>query len=241
MKDTSSPFSLPLLRAVNNWQRGGDEKQKARRGAELQIQAQSLPSYFRTCALMCFRQLALAKGSLWKLADMLQLPETIAAWTVSPEVARHLKGGVPPQSDYQGVIFAIPPPDGSVVINLDRLYREQSFLDAVGKYMASIDGFSDGIGRYWGSQYEVVVELSHIHLVEIHELGGYSSGRNELAELYFGRDPSPEDLSAFDRLLAAAKVELGAAWIGGDAKDRVLKKIQQVTPQLRVIKQLQEA
>lgn len=86
-----------------------------------------------------------------------------------------------------------------------------------------------------------MIKLSEIALGDIYEMGGYSSGREELAQLYFGRAASPVDLIIFDRLLAAAKEELGAARIGGDSKDRVLKKIQARMPGLRHIKQLQDA
>ena len=219
---------------------GGSAKQKARRGAELERQAEALDVKYRSCALMCFRQIALLKGSLWQLADSLQLPETISGWTVSPEVARTLKGGVP-DLEYQGVIFAIPAPDGSVVINLVRLYRDKEFLTAVEANRNEIVRFDDGIGRYGPDQQEVVIKLSQISLTDINEMGGYSSSREELAQLYFGRTPSGGDLAEFDRLLAATREELGAAWIGGDAKDRVLKKIQARMPELRQIKQLQDA
>jgi hypothetical protein len=237
---TGSSLGLPLLQAINDWQIGGSAKQKARRGDELERQAQTLGIEFRSCGLMCFRQIASEKGSLWALADTLQLPETISAWTISPEVARVIKGGVP-DVGYQGVIFAIPPPHGSVVVNLSRLYRNDEFLAAIEDNRTRIDRFGDGIGRYGTGQEEVVIKLSEISLCHIYEMGGYSSGREELAQAYFGRAPSPDELVVFHRLLAAAKEELGAAWMGGDSKDRVLKKIQAQMPGLRHIKQLQDA
>jgi hypothetical protein len=45
---SSSPFSLPLLQAINNWQIGGGKNQKAKRGQELKRQAASLPDRFRS-------------------------------------------------------------------------------------------------------------------------------------------------------------------------------------------------
>jgi hypothetical protein len=235
-----NPFSLPLLQAVNNWQIGGSSKQKIARGAELLRQAALLPIEFRSCALMCFRQIALVKGSLWALADDLRLPETISGWTVSLEVARNLKRGVPPEGEYQGVIFAIAPPDGSVVINLSRIYRDNAFLNAVDANKHKLVRFGDGIGRYGNDQQEVVLQVSSVHISDVCELGGYSTSRKELAEMYFGREPNPEDLLLFDRLLAAANAELGGAWVGGDAKDRVLRRIQERMPELRAIKQIQD-
>jgi hypothetical protein len=240
MADLTSPvFSLPLLQAVNDWQIGGGPRQKAKRGAELLRQAQILPSHFRASSLMCFRQLSLLKGSLWQLADTLKLPETISAWTVSPEIARQVKGGVPPPGEYTGIILAIPPSDGTVVVNLDRLYRDRGFLDAIEENHCSIVMFGDGFGRYWNNQREVVIQVSEIQLTDIHELGGYSSSREEVAELYFGHKPLTSELAQFDKLLAASTADLGPDWIGGDAKDRVITKIQAAMPALRTIKELQ--
>jgi hypothetical protein len=236
----ASAFSLPLLQAINDWQLGGGPKQKARRGVELQRQAQSLPPWFRDCPCVCFRQIALSKGKLWQLADTLQLPESISAWAVSPKVAYQLKGGVPPAGGYQGVIFCIMPPEGSVVVNLDRLFREQGFLDAVAANQDNIVRYGDGIGRYEGSQHEVVLEISQVRLTDTYALGGYSSSRDELAERLFGHKPSAAELADFDRLLVAAKENLGADWITDDAKDRVLARIKAVVPELRSIKRLQD-
>ena len=85
-----------------------------------------------------------------------------------------------------------------------------------------------------------MLQVSTVAISDIYELGGYSSSREELAEMYFGRKPYPEDLSVFDRLLVAAEAELGGAWVGGDAKDRVLRRIQERMPELRAIKEIQD-
>ncbi len=241
---SSSLFSLPLLQAINNWQIGGGKNQKAKRGQELKRQAASLPDRFRSCDLICYRRISLEKGDLFRLNDILELPETVSAWTVSLETARKVKDGVPDVGS-QGIIFATYPSDGSVVANLDRIYRDADFSAAFDANKSAIERHGDGIGRYRNDQREVVLEIDTIQLVDIVELGGYSSSRDELAGIYaravHGRNPTAADIRNFDFLLAIADRELiGPGWIWSDAKDRVLKKIQGVMPTLRTIKRLQD-
>jgi len=233
-------FSKDLIQAICDWQRGGTSKQKAKRGERLKREAVSLPEEFRQCPLCCFRQISLEKGALWKLADQLELPESISAWTLSLDVAQSFKGGVPPQG-WQGVIFAIHPPAGSVVVNLDRLFRNEDFLTAVEANKEQISGYQDGIGRYKNSQREVLLEVSTIRISDIHELGGYSSNRDELVRMIYGPAPSSANYEDFDRRVALSGAKLGPDWIEGEAKDRVIDKIRAVMPGLRTIKKLQAA
>ncbi len=77
-------FTLQLLQAINDWQRGGDHKQKVKRGAKLKQLAAGLPEKFRTCSATCYRQEAHEKDRIWQLLADSALPETIAAWTIKP-------------------------------------------------------------------------------------------------------------------------------------------------------------
>ena len=172
-------FSLDCVQAVNDWQRGGDHRQKVRRGEKLKQEALALPEAFRTCTQRCFRQEAHAKGRVWQLLADIGLPETIAAWTTDLAVAKHFKSGVPPH-DLQGVIFALVPPAGAVVANLAALYADADFLAAVETFKPEIGGFEEGIGKYGGSQHEVVLELGSLTTAEVCSYGGYSSSRARL-------------------------------------------------------------
>ncbi len=232
-------FTRDLIQAVSDWQRGGSPRQKAARGLKLKAEAAALPDKFRQCSSKCFRQIALPKGSFWQLADTLELPETISAWTVSLDVARIFKNGVPSPGS-QSIIFSVHSPPASVVLNLDCLLGEPAFVEAVETHKSDISGYYDGICRYGNQQREVVLEISGIQITDIHGLGGYSSNREELIEMMYGPNPSSENLRAFDRGLAASGQELGPVWINGEAKDRVIVKIRALMPGLRLIKKLQE-
>ena len=152
-------FDLEFLQALNDWQLGGNAQQKRKRGLRLKKAALRLDPFFRSVSLCCFRQVALGKGSVWKLGETLHLPETISSWTVSPEVAMEFKGGVPPPG-WQGVIFLVVPDPEEVVVNLASLYSNVAFHSACEASRNRIGNYHAGIGRYGGSQHEVVLENS---------------------------------------------------------------------------------
>lgn len=54
-------FTLDLLQAINDWQRGGSAQQKKRRGERLKELSIKLSPKFRQTKLCCFRQLGLDK------------------------------------------------------------------------------------------------------------------------------------------------------------------------------------
>ncbi|CAA7627269.1 hypothetical protein [Magnetospirillum sp. SS-4] len=178
-------FTLELLQAINDWQRGGDHKQKLKRGGKLKKLAAALPEQYRTCSEICYRQEAHEKDRIWQLLADESLPETIAAWTTDLSIARNFKNGVPPDG-LRGVIFSIVPPSKSVVINLIKIYGDPGFKSAIEQHKRGIDGFDDGIGRYGVTQREIVLELHKLGPETIHCYGGYASGRETLAQQFFG-------------------------------------------------------
>lgn len=223
-------FTKNCVQAVNDWQRGGDHRQKVRRGEKLKQEALSLPAEFRTCEALCFRQEAHSKDRVWQLLANNKLPETIAAWTTDLAVAKDFKGGVPPH-DLLGVIFSLWPPAGSVVVNLTALYGDSDFLEAVRKFEPEIISFSDGIGKYGNTQQEVVLELESLTAHEILFYGGYSSSRDRLR--IDGRMPTPEELAEFDALCAEAGVALGPWWLSEDGTRKVLARMEPHIARLR--------
>lgn len=88
-------FTTEFIQAVSDWQRGGDARQKLRRGVRLKELSAEIDERFRRCGLVTYRQIALEKGSIWSLIAERKLPETVSAWTLSPGVAKMFKGGVP--------------------------------------------------------------------------------------------------------------------------------------------------
>lgn len=216
-------FTLELLQAINDWQKSSGDK----RGKALRNLAADLPPHFRTCGLCCFRQIALEKGSVWDLLAENELPEKISAWTTDLGVAKSFKGGVPPKGQgWQGVIFVMYPQPEHVVLNLSALYQDPTFTKAIDKHKPSISNFADGIGRYWNSQSEVIIEISDLSVPDVHALGGFSGKRDDVAQLFLGRVPTDEELTWFDHALEESGAQLGPVWLDGDGLDHVVKRMQ---------------
>ncbi len=238
----SDRFPLPLLQAVSDWQRSSTK----RCAQALKDISQGLPDEFRTCPLVCYRQLALPKGGVWDLIGEDRLPEKVSSWTLDIEIAKAFKGGVPPEGQgFQGTILYLYPPPGSVIINLSKLYRTPEFINAMEQNKGSITGYHDGSGRYGNSQSEVVLEIDAVTPEDIYSLGGHSSSLQELvaqaADLVYRRPAT--DVERQNLLLTAtqAGVAAGPSWLNMDATRRVLARTKPQALVLAEIKRQQDA
>jgi len=245
-KQGVEPFDLPVLQAINDWQRGGDAKQSRKRGLALKRACGHLPEEFRQCSLVCHRQVALTKSSVWKITAEEQLEEKISAWTVDIDVAKKFKGGVPPEGQgYQGIIFSRFPERGEVIINLHRLYLEPKFRKAVNTLQSSIEYFGDGIGKYGDSQCEVVIETKQLTTLDIYSFGGHSSQFEDLvlvtAKLVFGPNPTTEQLASFRLKAEGARGAAGPNWLCPEATKRVLNRMKPHVDLLKMVKKIQDA
>ena len=91
-------FPPTLLHAIDRWQKGGDHAAKLKRGQRLkeEILAMNDPN-LRWCAGSVYRRLALPQKYVWTFITTGALPETISAWSLDPDVAKGVKGGIPPE------------------------------------------------------------------------------------------------------------------------------------------------
>lgn len=230
---------MPLLQAISDWQRGGDAKQVKKRGANLKALCAALPDEFRSTSLVCFRQLALKKDSVWKLVADDLLPERISAWTNDPDVAKSFKGGVPP-SDWQGVVLHHFPHPSTVIVNLRALYGVQEFTDELERNRHAIAGYADGAGKYSCSQSEVVLEVAEVGHDDIYSLGGAPSSyqsliRQAAAEIY-GPNPTAAELEVLEWRSQHLRDQLGPRWLSHDAAKRVLAQTKPAAAELLEIK-----
>lgn len=218
-------FTLDLLQAINDWQRGGNAKQKNERGKKLREEAAKLPEKFRLTDVVCYRRLKLHKSNVWTLGTEEELTETTSAWSENEEVAKGLKGGVPEPGSL-GVIFKIAPGKGNIVINLSRLYKDESFQKAIEEHKGKINDFATGIGKYGNTQEEVVIENGSVHLDAMHGWGGFTSSEENLAEQLYGHKPSMEEMSEFRELMELTGHKAGQYWMTtADAVKRLSAKL----------------
>lgn len=245
--DASYRFDdIQLLQAVSDWQRGGDAKQNMRRGQRLKELCKDLPESYRTCILCCFRQIALEKGDVWSLIGESRLAEKISSWTLDLKFAKEFKNGVPPEGQgYQGAIFCIQPPPGSVIVNLSKLYRNSMFCEAMEEAGLAIDGYSDGAGRYWDQQCEVVLEIDALQQDDIYSLGGHSSPVelliDEAAQGIYGRSATPEERAALLLTAEQAGARAGPGWLSCAATKSVLARTKPKAEALVETKRMQTA
>jgi hypothetical protein len=229
-------FTLELLQAINDWQRGGNAKEKNERGKKLREVAAGLPEKFRQTDVACYRWLKLHKSAVWTLRTDEELAETISAWTESEDVAMGFKGSVP-EPGSQGVIFTINPGAGSVVLNLSRLYHDEGFQEALSEQKGEIAGFELGIGKYENTQEEVVIENGSVQLDSMHAWGGFSSSEEELATQFYERKPTKEDVDAFKKLMVERGHKAGPKWLKTpDAVKRISAKLVMHTERLTKLK-----
>ena len=245
MNEPCDPFCLPVLQAVSDWQRGGSEKQSRKRGLALKRACATLPEEFRQCSLVCHRQIALTKSSVWQITAEAQLAEKISAWTIDMQVAKYFKGGVPPEGqDYQGIIFSRLPANSEVIVNLYRLYSEPTFRQAVKNLRSNIEGYSDGIGKYGDTQSEVVIETKQLTTLD-YSLGGHSSPFDNLvlatAQILFGPTPTSSQLESLQLKAEPMRGAAGPRWLSPEATTRVLNRMEPHVDLLKMIKKIQAA
>lgn len=222
---TAYTFTVDLVRAVSDWQRGGDEQQKKKRGLALKLAAKGIPDTFKS-AKKCYRQIALDKSAVWKVGTTLQLSETISSWTESIEIAKTFKGGVPPIG-YQGVIFTVQPTIDQVIVNLKILYSDRDFISCLDANKSEISGYDQGAGLYAGSQDEVILEIENLPLNSVHAWGGYTGAVHQLAEMFYRHEPSDEELANFRILLSQAGHECGPYWLSTpEAVSRIIERLK---------------
>ncbi|MBX2980605.1 MAG: hypothetical protein KF905_15060 [Flavobacteriales bacterium] len=178
-------YSLDLLQAVNDWQRKGVGVKKTRIANRLIALRDELPEHAKKANKKCYRRIAIAKADLWKLATNYALEETYSAWSIDFEVAAGIHGGVPAPGKH-GFIFGFRPPNEAVIVNLHALYKDTKFKRSCRHFKDRIAGYRDGIGKFGDTEMEVILKVDSLSVMMVHAIGGFSSGKEELAALYYG-------------------------------------------------------
>jgi hypothetical protein len=176
-------FPASLLHAIDRWQKGGDHAAKVKRGHRLKKEVLALnDTNLRWCTGVVYRRLALPQRYIWRFITTGALPETTSAWSLDPEVAKGLKGGVLDEWEdgkrWFGVILEHKPKPEEVVVNLDALWVDLNFQRSLAG--AGPEKYCEGIRRYQNSQREVVLDLERVSLNQIWSWGGYSSSIEKL-------------------------------------------------------------
>ena len=217
-------YTIELLQAINDWQAEGFEENKQDLAKKIKKESARLHKKFKTLNENCFRRVDLVGKHTLQIGTELKLPETYSSWTFDVLIAQNFYDGVP-EVGYQGVIFKLNPSDNDyeVIINLNELFSDKDFTNFCEKYKAKINNYDNGIGRFGNYEKELVLDVSELKMEQIYAYGGYSSSKEYFAQKYFGHSPNAEELIFFKKLLKKDNIPIGAKWVTGRAKDRIVK------------------
>lgn len=217
-------YTIELLQAINDWQSTGMGSNKTQIAERLIKYSKKIPSKFKRIRSKCYRQLALSGENSVKLGLNMELPETYSSWTFDKSVAKSFNGGIPPVGK-QGVIFEVDEntPDCEVIINLNELFKDNDFIDACNLHKNNIISYKSGIGYFMNKEAEVVLKIKKITTEQIWAYGGYSSSKEQLAKMFFNREPTNQDLVFFDELVKNNEVNIGGNWVTHLGKDRIVR------------------
>lgn len=226
-------FSIDFLQALNDWQIGGNAKQKNKRGELLKAEAMKLPETYRTRNKDCYRRISLDKKSVWTIGTEHKLNETMSSWTIDIEFAKEFKGGVP-KSGEQGIIFCIDKNVGTTILNLSCVYKCTDFISALQEQKINIKNYDKGIGRYGDLQSEIIIETNAIPICATHSLGGYSSPEDTLAKKFFNRIPTDDEMKWSRELMQQAGHKCGPYWLSTpDAVKRANARLVEIGKELQ--------
>lgn len=241
-------FTRELVQAISDWQRKPRDRTHRHKKAVALMQACShLPNEFRQTSLTCYRQMALDKGSVWKLLGEQELDEQVSSWTLDMEVAKTLLGGVPDiDVGMHHVIFVVHPRPEQVVVNMSSLLRAPEFQQAVLLSKPEIAYFEQGLGKYANDQAEVVLNVGELNEADIWSLGGRSSSFKELVASAFavlhGRAPGSEaEFNAFFDSVKEMEGRAGARWMEHESTKNVLRRLRPRTEVLQEIASARQA
>lgn len=229
-------FSLEFLQAINDWQAYGIGVNKQTLGVKLKKMAQQLPSNFRTVNRNCYRRLDLTGRYAIILGVKMKLLETFSSWTSESCVAENFNNGVPPKN-YIGIIVELCKDEVNkhIILNLEELYKNKEFVDECKIQKQNITNFQKGIGFYFDSEHEIILEIKTVELQQVYAYGGYSSDKQSLMFQYFGHSPSKEEIKKYDEITKKLAIHRDEGWVKGKRKDNILKKHMQVASYLNKI------
>lgn len=199
----TSPFSADLIRAINQWQRGMEDK--AKKLCNLISASSVLPDAYKRVDQLLYRQVRLY-ADLPREFILDEMQQDGSAWTLSRDVAKTFRQN---SNDRQKIMFLFEkdPSDCEVILNLDALYSDPDFLKEVERLEAAENTRFKGIRAWEGSQREIVLHPTTVSYGEIVAFGAFRC-LGDVVPLIGPRDPSaPSDNEIMRELVGASEEE----------------------------------
>jgi hypothetical protein len=74
-------------------------------------------------------------------------------------------------------------------------------------------------------QREVVLELARVSLKQIWSWGGYSSSVDDLAEMFLGVKPTPQQIDCVRKMIEENEIPVGARWTSSSGARSVTLRV----------------
>ncbi|MGN5723667.1 hypothetical protein ACNQO9_00275 [Acinetobacter calcoaceticus] len=219
-------YNLELLQAISNWQAGSNVK----KGNKLKELCINLPEKFRLLPpnLDLYRQISLDIQGLSRFLREKKLPEKISSWTTNYKFAEEFKGGVPSEfGDFKATIFKTTSLNNQVIVNLSELYKCSEFCNAMELNKNKIDNFYEGSGKYWDTQYEVVMATEYLDHSNIFSMGGYSGTAEQIVEQALKENNIHRSLTIED-IKELSSNYIGAWWLSPEGTRRVVNRTLEI-------------
>jgi len=221
-QDSNIVYSLELLQAISDWQSGSS----ITKAKKLKNLCANLPKKFREFPsnLNLYRQISLDERGLVKFLREKKLPEKISSWTINYKVAEDFKGGVPSEfGEFRATIFKTRSLNNQVIVNLSELYKCSDFCNVMELNKDNINGYWCGAGKYWDTQFEVVMATEYLDHSNIYSLGGHSGSAEQIAEQAL-RENNIQSPLVIEDIAELSRDYVGAWWLSPEGTRRVVDR-----------------
>lgn len=209
-----------FLEALGGWQRGWREKpqEKALRTAALVKTLKNVPDRLRSVDSPCYRKRFLGKSDLSPLILNEGIDEGISSWTYDIAFAQDFHGFWR-EGTFASIFCHIPAPE-EVLLNIEVLWMDTSFVAAAEDFRRRNGRNSDALFHFHSNQREVILN-SKLRADEVVGFTGKSSPFEELCRM--AGITMPTEIEAASRKLAmAGEHPEEPAWLDPEAARRVI-------------------
>ena len=181
-------YTEDFIQAINDWQAFGLRDRKI----ELynNLMSFDIPLELKQCDQLCYRitdfRVKIPALSMLSAGISEQINIGVSSWTLDKQIAKDFYKKYSPltPSEGQNYIIKIYPKPQQIVLNLDRLYKDELFRRQCKKYKSNIKNYEKGIGCWENSQREVILNVNSISVDNICAFWGYSSTPKEFYKKY---------------------------------------------------------
>lgn len=175
-------FRNEFFIALNQWQKGWTEEQdrKNEYSISLKHECNLLDKKFKIVTDACYRKRFIHRGELVDIILNDSKVEGVASWTTDVRYAEFFKGKFR-EGAVSAAIFEHTPLDTEVILNVNELWKDDNFKDALDVFEKSNPENCDALYHFKDIQKEVILEVP-LRGSEICILSGKSSSFDDICD-----------------------------------------------------------